>query len=71
MVGEHGLDELFDGVLGVDADDQVREGWIEAEVGEHDAVGLGFPQEELCVGAVFAGRGEGDTDRSILHMRYP
>ena len=57
VVGEHGLDELLDGLLGVEADDHVCEGGVEADVVEHDAVGLGFPQEELCVGAVFVGRG--------------
>lgn len=57
VVGEHGLDQLLDGLLGVEADDHVREGGIEADVVEHDAMGSRFPQEELCVGAGFVGRG--------------
>jgi len=35
----------------------VGSGGIKADVVEHDAVGSGFPQEELCVGVAVVGRG--------------
>ena len=57
MVGEHGLDELFDGLLGVEADDHVREGGVGGDVVEHDAMRSRLPQEELCGGVGVTRRG--------------